>query len=96
MVLDNGNPLVSNLNSGGVNVKSDETISLLLHTVAGPANQCTLIVSFTPKNALDYRIRLLGELNFRRNNCIAKLFVFDKNGAIVNPKEFERHIICNS
>ncbi|WP_193331721.1 hypothetical protein [Pseudoalteromonas ulvae] len=96
MVLDEGNPLVSEFNSKGVNVKANEPISLLLHSIAGIAKQCSVIVKFTPETNFDYQIQLSGVLQSPRPTvCKAEIFGISKTTNLVKPLPLEYHKVCN-
>lgn len=95
MVLDKGNPLVSEFNPNGVSVTPDKPITLLLHSIAGPINQCTVIISFTPRAGADYKIDLWGQLDRKPNVCKADLAEVVKNSNIKKRTEFGLHEACN-
>jgi hypothetical protein len=95
MVLDEGNPLVSDFNVNGVDVEPNKPISLVLYSIAGPANQCMVIISFTPETETNYQIKLLGRLDYQPNTCKAELYATPKNTNMITPQGFEYHNACN-
>ncbi|MGI2168912.1 hypothetical protein ACROAE_01715 [Shewanella sp. MF05960] len=96
MVLDEGNPMVSEFNSKGVNVKANEPISLLLHSIAGIAKQCSVIVTFTPETNFDYQIQLSGVLQSPRPTvCKAEIYGISKTTNLVKPLPLKYHKVCN-
>jgi len=96
MVLDKGNPLVSEFNSKGVNVKSKESISLLFHSVAGIAKQCTVIVKFVPEDNFDYQIELTGTLYSPKPTvCKAELYSVSRTTNMFRWQPLISHTACN-
>ncbi|PCI73271.1 MAG: hypothetical protein COB38_00805 [Gammaproteobacteria bacterium] len=96
MVLDKGNPLVSEFNSSGVNIKPNKLISLLFHTVAG-FSQCTVIVSFMPEDGDDYNLQLLGRVGtYKANICMVELSSTGKDSKIIKRRSFTAYKACNT
>jgi hypothetical protein len=97
MVLDEGNPLVSEFNSKGVNVTANTPISLILHSIAGIGNQCSVIVKFTPETDFNYQIHLTGVLQSPQPKvCKAELYGISKTTNLVKPITLTYHKACNA
>lgn len=93
VVLDKGNPLISELNPGGVKLSIDKKYTFMILSVAGPIN-CAIYTSFTPLANESYEIKVYGELHSFSTSCKAELFKVDENTKQLSREEFEYYGNC--
>ena len=77
IVLDDGNPLISELNPNGVKLSIGKKYSFMIMSVAGMSN-CTIYSSFNPKADQNYKMNISGKLGFYGTSCNAELYSFDE------------------
>lgn len=94
VVLDKGNPLISELNPDGVRLSIDKKYTFMILSVAGPIN-CAIYTSFSPKANESYEIKVSGELHSFSRSCKAELFKADENTKQLSPVEFEYYGNCH-
>ena len=93
VVLDKGNPLISELNPDGVKLSIDKKYTFMILSVAGPIN-CAVYTSFRPKLSESYELKVSGELHSFSTSCKAELFKTDENTNQLSPVEFEYYGNC--
>jgi hypothetical protein len=93
IVLDVGNPLISELNPNGVKLPVGSKYSFMIMSVAGMSN-CTIFASFNPKAGQNYEIKTSGQLGSLGSNCKAELYSYDKTTNVKVPVDFEYYGQC--
>lgn len=77
IVLDKGNPLISELNPDGVKLSTGNKYSFMIMSVAGMSN-CTIFAAFSPEAGQSYEIKTSGKLGSFGTHCKAELFKYDE------------------
>ena len=93
IVLDKGNPLISELNHDGVKLSAGNKYSFMIMSVAGMSN-CTIFASFSPKADQSYEIKASGKLGSLGSNCKAELFKLDELTMAPKLIEFDYYGQC--
>jgi len=94
IVLDKGNPLISDLNRNGVKLATGKKYSFRFIAAAGTTS-CSLFASFTPENQHEYKIDVSGVLLGFTAECKAELYSTDINTKVTLPVGFEYYGQCN-
>jgi hypothetical protein len=88
------NPLISEFNEEGVQVKSGEELSIKIFTIAGQYNNCPMFAKFTPEVGKDYELRLLGRVNISPHQCKAELWSTEVGTNIIKQEDFKDFDSC--
>ncbi|MDO6565925.1 hypothetical protein Q4561_02525 [Alteromonas sp. 1_MG-2023] len=93
IVLDKGNPLISELNPDGVKLSAGRKYSFMIMSVAGMQN-CIIYASFSPEADQNYEIKTFGKLRSYDNSCEAALFRYDELNEAYTSIDFEYYGQC--
>lgn len=93
VVLDIGNPLVSEMNEDGVRLAVGKKYSFWIMSLSGMST-CTLFTSFEPKANEYYEMIVSGKLGGHNTSCNASLFSYDEQTKSPIPIEFDYHGDC--
>lgn len=93
VVLDDNNPLISELNSDGVKLSIGSKYSFMIMSVAG-MNNCTIYTSFMPKANEHYEMNIFGTLGGYDTNCKAELYRIDEASNSSIPVKFQYYGEC--
>lgn len=93
VVLDDSNPLISELNPEGVNLAVGKKYSFMIMSVAGMSN-CTIYTSFIPQANEYYEMSVSGMLGAHSSHCKAELYRVDETTNKISPVEFQYYGEC--
>ncbi|GGI87236.1 hypothetical protein [Shewanella gelidii] len=93
VVLDDSNPLISELNPDGVKLAASKKYSFMIMSVAGMSN-CIIYASFKPKADEYYEMNVSGQLGAHSTHCKAELYRIDETANIMSPVEFQYYGQC--
>jgi len=93
IVLDDSNPLISELNPNGVKLSVGNKYSFMIMSVAGMSN-CTIYTSFNPEADKNYKMNVSGKLGSFGTNCKAELYSYDEITNTTSPVDFEYYGQC--
>jgi hypothetical protein len=93
IVLDDGNPLISELNPEGVKLATDKKYSFMIMSVAGMSN-CSIYTSFKPQANEKYEMNVSGKLGSHSTNCKAELYNIDEATNKRTPVNFQYYGQC--
>jgi hypothetical protein len=93
IVLDDDNPLISELNPDGVKLAVGKKYSFMIMSVAGMSN-CVIYTSFEPKSNEYYEMNISGKLGAHSTNCKAELFLVDETANKKSSVEFQYYGQC--
>ena len=93
IVLDDNNPLISELNPDGVKLAVGKKYSFMIMSVAGMSN-CTIYSSFKPEANSNYEMNVTGKLGAHSTHCKAELYRVDEAANKITPVEFGYYGQC--
>lgn len=93
MVLDEGNPLISEYNADGTFVATDVPLHLYFRSVAG-MRICDNLSGFSPKAGREYQIKLSGVLWGDREECKVELWSKAEGTNEFEPDELDYNESC--
>ncbi|MEH6597064.1 MAG: hypothetical protein V7736_16135 [Colwellia polaris] len=93
IVLDDSNPLISELNPDGVKLSVGNKYSFMIMSVAGMDN-CTIYASFNPEINQYYKMNVSGVLGLSGNMCKAELYTYNEITDIAIPVDFTYYGHC--
>jgi len=93
IVLDDGNPLISELNPDGVKLAVGKKYSFMIMSVAGMSN-CTIYTSFKPKANENYKMNVSGKLGAHSTHCKAELYSIDETTNKISSVDFQYYGQC--
>jgi len=93
IVLDDSNPLISELNPNGVKLSVGKKYSFMIMSVAGMSN-CTIYTSFSPEADQNYKMNISGKLGSFGTSCKAELYSYDETTNTTSPVNFEYYGQC--
>ena len=93
IVLDDKNPLISELNPNGVQLAADKKHSFMIMSVAGMSN-CSIYASFKPKANEIYELNVSGKLREHSTHCKAELYRINEKANEISPVDFQYYGKC--
>lgn len=93
IVLNDSNPLISELNPDGVKLAVGKKYSFMVMSVAG-MNNCSLYTSFKPQANEKYEMNVSGKLGSHSTHCKAELYSVDEIANKRSPVNFQYYGQC--
>jgi hypothetical protein len=93
IVLNDSNPLISELNPDGVKLAVGKKYSFMVMSVAGMSN-CSLYTSFKPQANEKYEMNVSGKLGSHSTHCKAELYSVDETTNKRSPVNFQYYGQC--